>query len=107
MESAARKPPVARLRLVDDRARQPARTNDAIHRANFFHQIQIGAWRRGPVRVHVTDQVRVAGELEALDERAALADRRRKIQPADGGKILGHALHHAERVIAASVEDDD
>ena len=59
------------------------------------------------VRVHVADVIRVAGEFETFDQRAAFADGRGKIQPADRGKILRHALHHAERVVAATVEHDD
>ena len=39
--------------------------------------------------------------------RAALADGRRKFQPVDAGKLLGDALHHAKRVVAAAVENDD
>src|SRR5665213_21607 len=106
MKHAAGELAVARLRLVDHRARQPARADDAVRRADFFHQLQIRARRRRAVRVHIADQIRVAGELQAFDERAALADGRGKIQPADAGKILRHAPHHAERVVAAAVEDD-
>ena len=47
------------------------------------------------------------GELESLDERAALADGLGEIEPDDAGKLLRHVLHHAERVVAAAVEHDD
>ena len=107
MKHAAGELAVARLRLVDHRARQPARTDDAVRRADFFHQVKIRVRRRRAVRVHIADQIRMAGQLQSLDERAALADGRRKIQPADARKILRHTLHHAQRVVAAAVEDDD
>ena len=107
MKHAAGELAVARLRLMDDRTRQPARTDHAIRRAGFFHQIEKGVRRRRAVGVHIADQVRVAGELKALNERAALADGRGEIQPADGREILRHARHHGERVVTAAVEDDD
>ena len=75
--------------------------------ADVLHQIQKRVRRRRAVRIHIADQIRRARELEAFDERAALADGRGKIQPPDAGKFLRHALHHAERVVAAAVEDDD
>ena len=102
VKRAAGELPVTGLRLMDNRARQPARTNDAIRLAEVPDQFQKGARRRRAVRVHVTDQIRVCRKLEAFDERAALADGLAKFQRVDGGKFRRDAPDHAERVVACS-----
>jgi len=55
MKYAAGKLAIARLRLMNHRARQPTRTDDAICFANFRHQIEIRARRRRAVRIHIAD----------------------------------------------------
>jgi hypothetical protein len=44
---------------------------------------------------------------EALDEGAALADGRGEVLDVHFGEVLRHALHDAEGVVAAAVEDDE
>src|ERR1039457_6160060 len=107
MKNAAGKFPVSRLRLVDDRAGQPARADDTIRSVDAFHQIQKRARRRRAVGVRVADDIAERGELETFDERAALADGRAEFQPAHLGEIRRDALDDAERVVRAAVEDDE
>ena len=70
-------------------------------------QFKKRARRRRAVGVHVADQIASGGELEAFDERAALADGSWKFQRADGREFRRHPLDHAERVVRAAVEHDD
>jgi len=70
-------------------------------------QIKKGMGRRGAVGVHVTDQIRVHREFEALDQRAALANRRLEFQRADDGEFGGDAPDDADGVVGAAVEHDD
>src|SRR5277367_3468870 len=107
MKYAAGELAVARLRLMDDRARQPARADDAIRRADLFHQIQKRVWWRRAVGVHITDQIAERREPETLDECAALADGRAEFQRAHLGKIRRDFMDDAESVVRAAVEDDE
>jgi hypothetical protein len=107
METAAGEPAHPGLGLMQDRPGQPARTDDAVRFVQAFGQRVKGVRRRSPVRVHITDDFRLRSEFESLDERAAFADGRRKIQQADRGKIPGHALHDATGVVATTVEHDN
>ena len=107
MKRAAGEPAAAGLRLMNDRIRQPARADDAIRFADVLDQFQKRVRRRRAVGVHVADQIPVRRELEALDERAALADGLLEFVRADGGKFRRDLLDDAERVVRAAVEDDD
>ena len=99
--------PVAGLRLVNDRIRQPARADHAVRIVNVPDQLQKCARRGRAVGVHVTDQIAEGRELEAFDERAALADGFLEFSGADNGKFRRDRLHDAQRVVRAAVEDDD
>lgn len=107
MKAAAEKFSQSRLLLMQNRTSQPARTDDTVRLADVPGQIQQRTRRCRAVRVRVTDEIAERGELETLDERAALADRLLEFQRADGGKIHRDLLDDAERVIRAAVEDDD
>ena len=100
--------PVAGLRLMNDRIRQPARADDAVRAANVPDQIQERPRRRRPVGIHVADQIAEGGELEAFDERAALANRLLEFQhPKHRRKFRRDPPNHSERVVGAAVEHDD
>ena len=92
---------------MQDRTSQPARADDAIRLADVPGQIQQRTRRRRAVRVRVSDEIAERGELEAFDERAALADGLLEFQRADDGKIHRDLLDDAERIVRAAVEDDD
>ena len=66
MERAAGKLPPAALLDVQHRARQPARADDAVGLVDAAHQIVKRVRRRGAVRIHVADDVRQRGQLQAL-----------------------------------------
>ena len=107
MKNAAGKLPVAGLRLVNHRIWQPARADDAIGIFHVPRQFQKRARRRRAVGVHVADQIPLRRELEALDERAALADGLLEFIRANHRKFRRDLLDDAERVVGAAVEDDD
>src|SRR5262249_33172127 len=53
------------------------------------------------------DQVAQRSQLQSLDEGAALADGLLEFQRADRAELRPHALHHAQSVVHAAIEDDD
>src|SRR6185437_14084232 len=57
--------------------------------------------------VHITDQVGHGSEFEAFDERAAFSDGFLEFKPGDEWEFSGNALHDAEGVVAAAIENDD
>jgi len=96
-----------RLLLEQDGIRQPARADDAIRLADFFHQFQKRVRRRRAVGIHIADQIRVQCQFKALDERAALADRLLEFQRPNRREFRRDALDHPERIVGAAVEHDD
>jgi len=59
------------------------------------------------VGVRVCDQVRMSGQFEALNERAALANGFLEFQRANDGKFGRHLLHHPQRIVGAAVQHHD
>jgi len=104
MEHAARKTPLPRLYLVQNRARYPSRTNHAIRLFPMADQFRKRRGRRRPVCVHVTNQIRQRSQFQPLDQRAAFPNRRRKLQRGNFRKFLLDFFHHAARVVAAPIQ---
>src|ERR1019366_10663832 len=108
MKPPADESPVPSLRLMNDRIRQPARADDAVRVANVPDQIQERPRRRRAVGIHVTYQIAEGCELEAFDERAALANRLLEFQRAQNlRKFPRYTPNHPERVVGAAVEHND
>ena len=107
MKTAAGETAHPGLRLVQHGAGQPARTDDAIRFLQVREQLDDGPGRRGAIGIHVADHIRERGELEPLDERAALADGRGEILEADAGVLEAGAPHDVQRVVTAAVENHD
>ncbi len=84
MKAATAEPSQPRLRLMQHRARQPARANDAIRFVQTLDQRMKCFRRRCAIRIHIADDFRLGREFESLDERPALADGIGKIEQADG-----------------------
>src|SRR5437588_12375210 len=64
------------------------------------------ARRRCAIGIDIANEISSGRKCESFDERAAFADRVRKIQRANERKFGGYFLHDTERVIAATVEND-
>src|SRR5262245_38613058 len=67
MENTAGKLALAGLRLVQDGALHPARSDDAVRLAVPLNQVEQRRRTRRAVGVHVTDQISERCQLEALD----------------------------------------
>ena len=104
MKNPARKLAPAGLGLMQHRSGQPARTNHTIRLAAAPDQIMKRLRARRAVRVHITDQVRQRREFQALDQRAALPDRRGEFQRLHRRMFLRDAPDDAQRVVPAAVE---
>ena len=63
-----------RLGLVEHRAFQPARTNDAISPGGVADEAMERLGGRRAVSIHVADEVHLRGVAESFDECAAFAD---------------------------------
>ena len=59
---------------MQHRARQPARTNGAIHFPTMAHQVEERGRSRRPIRIDVADEIRARRQLQALDQRASLSN---------------------------------
>ena len=92
---------------MQHRIPQPARADHAIRPADVPGQIKSALRRRRAVGVRVADQFPLRRELEAFDERAALADGLLEFIRANHRKFRRDLLDDAERVVRAAVEHDD
>ncbi len=107
MKASAGESAQARLCLVQNRAGQPARTDDAIGPFAKFNQFVQRMGRRCTVGIDVADPIRGVACLQSFDERATFANRIGKVQRADEWKIRGHAIYDREGIIATPVQDHD
>ncbi len=104
VKNPAGKSPPPRLHLVQHRPRQPARANHAIRLGHVPDQVQKRRRGRGPVGIHVADQIGARRQAQPLDQCPALANGRGKFQGADFGKFRRHPLHHVRGIVPATVE---
>jgi hypothetical protein len=104
VETAAGKTPQACLRLMQNRAWEPTRADHTVRIIDELDQLMKSARRSGPVGVDIPNDIRARSKFEALDERAAFADRFRKIQSPDTRVLACHAPYHTQSIIAATVQ---
>jgi hypothetical protein len=94
------------LRLMQDGSGHPARTNDAISLVVKPNEFVKGSRSGGTIGINVADQIRQRRQLESFDQRAPLANRRGKLQPAHLLKLHRDALKNTYRVVRATVQHD-
>lgn len=107
MKNSTRELAAAGLRLVKNRALDPTRADDAIGIVTVIYQIEKSRRASRAIGVDVANQVGSGGQLEALDECAAFANRRGIIQNADFWELSVNLVDDADGVVTAAVGDDE